>query len=124
LTHKRLLVTHQPTYNASTFGRVESPRNVTEVRGEMQLAGWALSPHGIARVRVLVDAGRHAYDASLFPRDDITRMFPWYPRTTRPAFLLSLRRPKGVPRETDVQVEITDGAGNVTRMPDLMVWWD
>ncbi|HEV7921263.1 MAG TPA: hypothetical protein VGR02_10800 [Thermoanaerobaculia bacterium] len=118
------LLAHQPTYTGSTFGIVESPRNVTEINGVMHLSGWAMSPHGISRVRVLVDAGRRIYDADLHARPDISAAFPWYPRTTTPWFTLDLGRPKGVNRETDVQVEVIDGRGKATRFPDLLVWWD
>jgi hypothetical protein len=118
------LLSHQPTYTASTFGIVESPRNVTEIDGAMRLSGWAMSPHGIARVRVLIDAGRRIYDADLHARPDVSAAFPWYPKTTTPWFTLDIPRPKGVRRDTDVQVEVIDGRGKATRFPDLVVWWD
>ena len=31
--------------------------------------------------------------------------------------------PKGMPRETDIQIEIVDGAGNVTRFRDIPLTW-
>jgi hypothetical protein len=118
------LLSHQPTYTASTFGVVESPRNVTDIDGTMHLSGWAMSPHGIARVRVLIDAGRRVYDAELHARPDVSAAFPWYPETKTPWFTLDINRPRGVNRETDVQVEVIDGRGKATRFPDLVVWWD
>jgi len=120
----RRLFTSQPTYSASTFGTIESPKNVSDIDGDLHLSGWALSPHGVQRVRVLIDAGRRVYDAELYARPDITAAFPWYPQTTRPWFKLDMPRPKGVRRETDVQVEVIDGRGKATRFPDILVWWD
>jgi len=60
----------------------------------------------------------------MFSRDDVTQLYPWYPQTPRPAFATTIpRRPRGVPEETDVQVEIVDGAGQRTMLPDVLVTW-
>ena len=60
----------------------------------------------------------------LSPRGDITGTWPWYPQNPKPAFTAVIaRRPKGVPRETDIQVEIVDGRGEVTRLKDVPIVW-
>jgi hypothetical protein len=39
-------------------------------------------------------------------------------------FTLTLpRRPHGIPKYTDVQVEIVDGSGARTRLPDQFIEW-
>lgn len=112
------------TYSSTLFGRIESPEHMSEVRGPLKVRGWALSPDGISRVIVRIHAGTRRFEAALELRPDISASFPWYPKTPKPGFVLELRRPRGVPRDTDVQVEIHDGAGKVTRLPDRTVHWD
>ena len=119
------LLTGKTTYNSNTFGRIEAPRQDDDVHGPLTVSGWALSPNGIARVVVRVHSGRHVYAAALRPRPDVNAAFPWYARTPNSGFFVVLpKRPKGVPRNTDVQVEITDGSGNVMRLPDRLLTWD
>ena len=119
------LLTGKTTYNSNTFGRIEAPRQDDDVHGPLTVSGWALSPNGIARVVVRVHSGRHVYAAALRPRPDVNAAFPWYARTPNSGFFVVLpKRPKGVPRNTDVQVEITDGSENVMRLPDRLLTWD
>jgi hypothetical protein len=119
------LLAGKTTYNSSTFGNTEAPRQDDEVHGPLTVSGWALSPNGIARVLVRVHSGRYVYGAALVRRADVSAMFPWYARTPNAGFFIVLpKRPKGVPRRTDVQVQITDGSGNVTTFPDRLLTWD
>ena len=75
-------------------------------------------------VDVLLDAGRRRFPAALFARADVSVSFPWYPRTPRPAFVLTLpARPHGVGESTDVQIEIVDGRGRATRLRDALISW-
>jgi hypothetical protein len=121
----RRLFAGQPVRSSSTFGQMFRPAQQSEVRGPLEVSGWALSPDGIREVNILIDAGRHKFRAPLFAREDVSKLFPWYPRTPRPAFALVIpARPPGVPRGTDVQVEIIDGAGRVTRLRDALITWE
>lgn len=114
----------RPVYNNSTFAQLYQPRSGDEVNRAMQVSGWALSPYGIREVNVLVDAGRRRFRADLFPRADVSALYPWYPQTPNPAFAVVLpKRPRGVPRETDVQIEIIDGRGEATRLRDVLLTW-
>ena len=118
------LLEGRTTINNSTFGQLYQPRMRSEISGPMTVSGWALSPRGIRDVIVRVDNGRVRIAAGLFKRDDVTQLYPWYPQTPRPAFATTIpRRPRGVPEETDVQVEIVDGAGQRTMLPDVLVTW-
>ena len=114
-----------PTYNSSTFGIVEMPRVLDRVERELRVSGWALSPSGVSKVVVRIHGGKWKYDTERYIRPDVVAKFPWYPKVETPGFHLSIpKRPKGMPRETDVQVEITDGEGKVTRLPDAIIYWD
>ncbi|HYS53965.1 MAG TPA: hypothetical protein VER58_09425 [Thermoanaerobaculia bacterium] len=118
------LLEGKTTYNSSTFGQLYQPKMRSEITGPMTVSGWALSPRGIRNVIVRVDNGRFRIAAGLFKRDDVTQLYPWYPQTPLPAFATTIpRRPRGVPEETDVQVEIIDGAGHRTMLPDVLVAW-
>jgi hypothetical protein len=115
----------ETTYNGSTFGRVELPKPYDPNTGPLQISGWALSPNGIRQINVLVHGGAKRYPATMFSRPDVSSVFPWYPNVPQPGFIVRLnKRPKGIPRQTDVQAEIVDGAGRVTRLPDVPIYWD
>ncbi len=118
------LLAGQQVYSGATFGQLYQPRPGDAIKGPLEVSGWALSPYGIRRVDVLLDAGRRRYAAALFPRADVTARFPCYPLTPRPAFAATLpTRPPGVGEATDVQVEIVDGRGQATRLRDTLITW-
>jgi hypothetical protein len=118
------LLEGKPTRNNATFGRVDRPRYGATIDGPLEVTGWALSPDGIREVILLINSGRVRIVASLAPNAQISTTYPWYPNTTLPSFSARIEhRPSGVPEKTDIQVEIIDGAGHVTRMPDLLITW-
>jgi hypothetical protein len=112
-------------YSGSTFGQLYRPQQMAEINGALDVSGWAVSPYGIREVHVLLNAGRVRVDAPLFPRADVTNLFPWFAKSTpKPAFATVIpSRPKGVPQSTDVQVEIIDGRGQPTRLRDTLITW-
>ena len=112
------------TYNDSTFGRMDAPQYDGDYSPGLKVEGWALSPYGVRTATVLIHGGKVRIPAKLAPRDDITRGWPWYTNSPWPSFTAEIRkRPKGIPRETDVQVELVDGRGNVTRLRDAAITW-
>jgi len=113
----------EATYNATTFGRMDRPRDGDEVEGPLLVTGWALSPHGIRSATVLLNAGRIRVPAVLTPREDITQTWPWYPQSPSPAFTARIPKPPRAGDATDVQVEIVDGRGVATRFHDAKVRW-
>jgi hypothetical protein len=122
------LLTHflrgEATYNHTTFGRMDKPRDGDEVHGKLLVDGWALSPAGIKSATALIDAGRIRVPMFLTPREDISRTWPWYPNVPWPAFTCYVpRRPRGTDEITDVQVEVVDGNGKVTRFRDAKILW-
>lgn len=106
-----------PTPNAKTFGLLESsdPKSIS---------GFALSPDSVARVDLLFADGRVRVPAQFVARPDVDARHPWYPRAHPSGFALSLPQPPpNVPRQTDLQVEITDGRNRRTRLPDVFIQW-
>jgi hypothetical protein len=112
------------TYSGLTFGRMSAPTQYADVHGALEISGLAMSPFGIRSVTALIANGRQRIPVPLFERADFTSAFPWYPETPRPAFALVIpTRPKGVRKDTDVQIEIVDGRGKVTLLPDAPITW-
>ncbi|HEX6161369.1 MAG TPA: hypothetical protein VF111_14435, partial [Thermoanaerobaculia bacterium] len=117
-------LTHQPTYSASTIARLDTPHMLSVVKGRLQISGWAVSPHGVKKVYVLLHAGRIRLEAQRTPRQDITRAYSWYYEGL-PAFSLEIdKRPPGIPVETNLQIEVVDGSGKRTRLEDRLITWE
>lgn len=113
----------ESTHNDITFGVLEHPGWDATVKGPLTVTGWVLSPHGTRHVWVLMDDGRHRFEADRVPRPDVQARFGWY-YDDKPGFTITLARPKGVPRKTDIQVEVEDGAGRKTRLDDVLFVWE
>jgi hypothetical protein len=90
-----------------TTGGVDYPQG-REMRGQGYFSGWARSPHGVRKVELVFENGSLRYPAAI----------------NRERFLLIIpERPESIHRETDFQVEITDGRGRLTRLePRWLVW--
>jgi hypothetical protein len=70
------------------------------------------------------DAGRTQFRADFTPRADIAALYPWYPAAPVAGFTRTFaRRPEGMPRISDLQIEIVDGRGERTRLPNIFVPW-
>lgn len=109
-----------PTYSASTIGRID----VLEVKdGSLRLLGWALSPYTIREVVVRFDNGSRRFRLDRAPRGDVTAAMPWYPETNPGFQIVFPKRPRGVRRNTDMQLEIVDGRGQRTRLPSTYIEW-
>ncbi len=92
----------------ATTGGIDYPQG-TDARGEGYFSGWAKSPHGIRGVEIVFENGRVRHRAGL----------------DKGRFILSIpRRPANIRRDTDFQVEITDGRGVVTRLESRWLRWD
>ncbi|HKR65131.1 MAG TPA: hypothetical protein VJZ00_15465, partial [Thermoanaerobaculia bacterium] len=111
----------EPTYSNTTFGRMESPEWF--VKGPLHVKGWAISPRGVKEVNVLIDSGRRRYQALRTKRPEITKRYSWYFELDSGFELVLPERPRGVSTWTDVQIELVDGAGNVTLLEDQPIRW-
>lgn len=115
---------HEPVYAGATFGQLEQPPQYGRVTGPLQVSGWTMSPHGVRQVYVLLDQGRYRFEAQRTERPELTKRYSWYYEGL-PGFSLTLpNRPRGVPRETDVQIEVVDGSGKRTRFEDHALTWE
>ncbi len=114
----------RPTYSDAPAVVLESPAG-EDVDGPLTIRGFALSPHGIRRVTVLLEQGTRSYEPQLVPRPDVDARFPWYRHVVPNAgFELTLAdRPEGIPERTDVQIEVQDTAGRTERTRDVVFNW-
>jgi hypothetical protein len=113
-----------PTYNAGTFGILQFPQPYETIRKGAFFSGYAFSPYGIKRVDLLFDNGARRYPATLIADPGLSRIYRWYDATPRPRFVAGFaKRPPDVREETDVQVEIEDGNGRVTRLLSQPFQW-
>jgi hypothetical protein len=114
----------QPTYSASIIAHVDAPAYGAEVHVPFPVAGWALAAEGIKSVDILFESGRVRVHADLVDRGDVKALYPWFPRVPRPGFQKVFdKRPKGVRSDTDMSIEVTDGAGRKLQLPDVMIHW-
>lgn len=120
----RRFIADQQTRSGSTFGALDFPPRDAVFRGKAMFSGYALSPHGVRRVDLLFNNGRIRLPTELRPEASLHEVFPWYPSVLRPRFVANFdTRPPGVWEQTDVQVEITDGRGEKTRLWPLFLTW-
>lgn len=115
-----------PTHSDAIIAKVEQPQPDEQFHGALRVRGWTFSPFTITRVTVLIDGGSVRVDAPLVdPRPDVTKDFSWYYFTPRPGFdVIIPQRPRGVPKRTEVQVEIEDEGHRVHRTRDINVDWE
>jgi hypothetical protein len=114
----------ESTHSDITFGVLEQPGWDAVVKGPLTATGWVLSPHGTRHVWVLINDGRHRFEAIRVPRADVQARYGWY-YDAKPGFAIMIpARPKGVPRKTDIQVEVEDGTGRTTRLDDVLFVWE
>jgi hypothetical protein len=108
-----------------TFGLLDSPASDRPIGHHAVFYGWALSPYGIRSVDFLFENGRVRVPAKLEKFPGLSKGMPFYPATPKPRYAaLFEQRPKGVPRDTDVQVEIVDGRGAKTWLEGRFIAWN
>jgi hypothetical protein len=92
----------------STTGGIDYPQGRL-MRGKGHFSGWTKSPHGIRSVELVFENGRIRHPAGRIG-DRFLLGFP--------------KRPDDIRRDTDFQVEITDGRGVVTRLEPRWLRWE
>jgi hypothetical protein len=114
----------QYTYSATTFGLLDHPLSGEHISASTLVSGWAFSPWGIRKVDLLFDNGQVRYPTTLLEEKGLKDAFPWYSRTPRPRYVAYFpSRPANVRRDTDIQVEITDGRGQRTLLEGQWIDW-
>lgn len=112
------------TYNASTFAWLDTPKFNYEIKGELVVSGWAMSPYGVKDVRLVFGNGAVTLPAERFAWPRLHELMPWYPKTDLPGFKAVIpTRPDGLYLDTDLQVEIVDGRGEVIALDHLLLQW-
>jgi hypothetical protein len=88
-------------------------------------SGWTISPHGIRSVDLWFDNRTVRHRAKLTPDPLLDQRCAETPGLTRTRYVLTFpRRPDDVQRETDVQVEVTDGRGEKTVFDNRWITWE
>jgi hypothetical protein len=77
------------------FGVVDRPLQNKVPAGDVELSGWAIDPHGVARVELLVDGGatfsaRYGLPYLGARNEPLTLYFPAYPNTANAGFTVEL----------------------------------
>ena len=116
----------ETTHSNAIMAVIESPQPGELVRGGLHVRGWTLSPFTIKRVTLLIGGGATRIDLPLIDeRPDVKSRFHWYYFTPRPGFeTLVPERPRWMRRSTDLQIEIEDEGGQVTRTADVVFDWE
>ncbi|HEX6158999.1 MAG TPA: hypothetical protein VF111_02465 [Thermoanaerobaculia bacterium] len=98
-----------PRVQASELtGQLLHPRHWQLVSGPLEVEGWARGPRSVVRVDLLFDNRQERIPATL-RGDRFTAIIP--------------QRPSSIRADTDLQVEITDAAGHVRRLPQVWLRW-
>lgn len=113
---------NRPVRGQQAFGFLDTPGPGARMGSRPFFSGFAISPHGVARVDILLANGKVRIPTQLREEPPTTALFPWYPPSP-PRFVAAVaKRPEGVETKTDVQIEITDRRGVTTRLEDR--WFD
>ncbi|MEO8382283.1 MAG: hypothetical protein ABI779_21665, partial [Acidobacteriota bacterium] len=113
----------QSTHTDAVLVNMDFPLPMMTIQGPLRVSGWTLSPHGVQKATLLMHAGTKRFEMKLIERPDVLAAYPWMRYfNDRPGFELVLNeRPRGIPMDTSVQVEIEDRAGRVRRGRDTLI---
>jgi hypothetical protein len=108
-----------------TLGALDFPPAAIHFdRGRAIFSGWTISRHGIRSVDVWFDNRTVRHRAKLTPDPSLNARCAGK-RVTRTRYLLTFDdRPGNVNRETDVQVEVTDGRGAKSVFDNRWITWE
>ena len=101
------------------------PARIRFEHGAAIFSGWTMSPHGIRSVDLWFDNRTTRHRAKLVRDPLLDLRCAGTPGLTRTRYLATFdRRPAGVRRKTDVQVEVTDGRGETSVFDDRWITWE
>lgn len=102
----------RPDDGLAPFGIVDSPRNASVLRGELQVWGWAMDD--VDLVEVFLDGSRSLGVAALgFARPDLVPLFPRYPGAASAGFGLTVAAAEIPTGAHTLQVRVRDRQGRV-----------
>lgn len=114
----------QPTHSDSTFGVLDWPQWNATVDGPLNVSGWAIASTHVRNVYVCIADRQYRFEATRVARPDVNATYGWY-YNDKPGFVLTIpSRPRGVRPQTDIQIEVVDGSGRVTRFDDVFFTWN
>ncbi|MDQ3283100.1 MAG: hypothetical protein M3Q69_17000 [Acidobacteriota bacterium] len=115
----------QPPCGTGTMGALDFPQPMTTFHRRAIFSGWTLSPHGIQSVDLWFDNRTYRHRAQLVPDPSLNARCAGDPRVTRTRYWAAFdHRPDAIRRDTDVQVEVTDGRGEKTVFDDRWITWE
>jgi hypothetical protein len=116
----------EATCGDGTMGALDfPPARIRFDRGQAIFSGWVLSPYGVRSVDLWFDNRTVLQRAKFIAGPDLDARCPGTPHLTRTRYLAEFaHRPESIRRETDVQVEVTDGRGEKTVFDDRWFTWD
>jgi hypothetical protein len=114
-----------PTCSDQTMGALDFPgAGISFDKGQAIFSGWTIAPHGVKSVDIYFDNRTVKRTAQLNPDATLDARCPGK-KMHRTRFLLQFGvRPCCIERETDVQVEVTDGRGVKTPFDHRWLTWD
>jgi hypothetical protein len=119
----RTMLAGHATYNEATFGALLEP-SMRAIPHTALFSGIALSSYGVRSVTLRFNNGAVRIPAQLVADSATSRWYRWYDATPRPRFVARFATPPAAVRgATDVQVEILDGRGHRTLLPDRWIDW-
>ena len=112
-------------WTAGPIAETESPQRGANLEGPLLVSGWAAAKDGIARVTITLGNNRKHFDAHLLPRPDLSSLLPSFPSADVTGFTTTIpSRPRGIPRDTTVTVEVFDHHGHSLRQRPLNILWN
>ena len=101
-----------PDDGLAPFGVVDSPRNASVLKGDLQVWGWAMDD--VDRVEVFLDGNRSLGVAACgTARPDLVPLFPRYPGAASAGFGLTVPAAEIPTGEHKLQVRVRDRQGRV-----------
>jgi len=104
--------------NDASFGFIDIPPNGLTYGGQVSITGWALDFQGVASVSVLIDGQFYAFATRGLPRPGVSTLYPGYPDSFAPGWVVSLDTTKISNGVHHIQAVATDVFGADTVIGD------
>lgn len=112
-----------PVYRPATFGHLDMPTPGGVVVGRLRVAGWVIAPKGVASVTLDFGNGRFRVPTQFENRPDVAAHYPWYESEAVTGFVHEFPERPADLDATDLQIEVEDQSGRITRLPEISFIW-